>query len=79
MRLNADILRVIRRLNGCTQERLAAMAGVTKSYVNKIERGERPLTPQFERRVRRALGLTDERIAEVAELCKRLEVDRQVI
>jgi len=47
--------------------------------VNKIERGERPLTPHIERRIREALRLSDERIAQVKELCQRLEDDKKAI
>jgi len=79
MRLDTNTLRTVRKLSGCTQQRLADLIGVTKSYVNKIERGERPLTPHIERRIREALRLSDERIAQVKELCQRLEDDKKAI
>ena len=37
-------LRAIRKSKGCSQERLAHEAGIDRSYVGKIERGEVNIT-----------------------------------
>jgi len=68
MKLHAENLRIIRRVHGCTQQRLADLVGCDRTYIGKIETGERALTPQMERRIREALGLTDTRLAEVFEV-----------
>jgi len=79
MRLTPQTLRTIRKVYGCTQQRIADLIGVDESYINKIERGHKPLTDDLERRIRRALGVTDDHIAQVMELCKRLEVEKRAI
>ena len=68
MRLRGDNLRIIRRVHGCTQQRLADLVGCDRTYIGKIETGERALTPQMERRIREALGLDEARMAEVFDI-----------
>jgi transcriptional regulator with XRE-family HTH domain len=68
MRLNAENLRIIRRVHGCTQERLADLVGCDRTYITKIERGERPLTAKMERRIREVLAIDDARMAEVFDI-----------
>ncbi|WP_223283883.1 MULTISPECIES: helix-turn-helix domain-containing protein [unclassified Streptomyces] len=47
-----------RKQRGWNQDRLAAEAGVSKSLLGKIERGERPMTQGVAAALARALGMT---------------------
>lgn len=79
MRLTPVTLRAARKVAGCTQRRLGAMIGVSDVYIAMLESGKRRLNDRIERRIREALGLTDEQIAEVERLCRRLMSDKQAI
>jgi len=75
MMLNPETLRIVRKTCGATQERLGKLLGVTGQYIAMIERGKRPLTPQLERRIRRALNLDDDRLAEIIEIYNRYNIE----
>lgn len=78
MRLNAKNLRIVRKVYGCSQRRLADLIGCDRTYITKIESGEKPLTPQMERRIRAVLGIDDARLAEILDIYIRYHVDAKV-
>ncbi|MFI0164781.1 helix-turn-helix domain-containing protein [Streptomyces sp. NPDC017095] len=49
---------VLRKERGWGQERLAAAAGISKSLLGKIERGERPMTQGVAASIAQAIGVT---------------------
>jgi DNA-binding XRE family transcriptional regulator len=51
-------LRELRDRNGLTQKDLARLAGTTQPQINRLETGERPLTPQWAKRLAPHLGTT---------------------
>lgn len=53
-------LRSIRRAKGLTLEELAEMTGTQGSYLGRIERGERGLSPKMAQRLAPALGVDAE-------------------
>lgn len=53
-------LRSIRRAKGLTLEELADMTGTQGSYLGRIERGERGLSPKMAQRLAPALGVDAE-------------------
>lgn len=79
MKPNAEILKFARRAYGCTQQRLADLVGCDRTYIGKIETGERPLTAQMERKIREALGLDEARMAEVYEVYLRFRAKSKAI
>jgi transcriptional regulator with XRE-family HTH domain len=50
-------LKEIREQKGLSQERLAALAGLNRTYISKIERGERNVSLQTAARLADALGV----------------------
>lgn len=67
-------LRRRRMLKPFTLDQLANRAQLSKSYLSKIERGDRRATPQFARRIARALGYRDLESAVAAKIFK-IELD----
>lgn len=57
-------LRVLREERGLTQSGLAGMLGISPSYLNQIERNQRPLTVQVLLRLNEVLGLDVQLFAE---------------
>ncbi|MEM4235188.1 MAG: helix-turn-helix transcriptional regulator [Candidatus Methanomethylicaceae archaeon] len=49
-------LKIIRERKQISQERLAALAGLNRTYISKIERGERNITLTTMMRLAHALG-----------------------
>lgn len=72
MHLTPDIIRIVRINLGITQGRLARNAGVSPVLLSCIERDERQLTKQVADRIRAALPVNDERIAEIVEAHRKL-------
>lgn len=54
----AENLRIIRLLRNLSQEELADLVGMDRSYVSGIERGERNISLDTLERIARALGLS---------------------
>lgn len=71
MMLKAESLRIVRLVHGCTQEKLAELIGVDRSYISKIEQGHRPLTIDLERKIKHALGINSDRLAEIFAIHER--------
>lgn len=61
-------IRAKRKAVGFTQEALADAAGIDRSHVGKIERGERNITLLNIIRIAKALGVTSSDILTSAEL-----------
>jgi transcriptional regulator with XRE-family HTH domain len=57
-RLVAENLRVLRLLRGWSQELLADMAGIDRSYIGEIERAERNISLEHLERLARAFEIT---------------------
>ncbi len=51
-------LRTIRTRKGISQEALAAMAGLHRTYISSVERGERNVTITTIEKLAKALGLS---------------------
>lgn len=79
MRLKGDTLRIVRLVHGCTQERLAALVGVHRSYIGKIETGQRALSLDLDRKIRQALKIDDVRLAEILAAHERYKRERRAI
>lgn len=79
MRLSASTLYAVRKVYGCTQARLGQLLGVSDAYINMIERGKRPLTDDFDRRVKQALDLDDVRLSEVLAIYERFNIERHAL
>lgn len=54
----AENLRETRKTLGISQEKLAEMAGLHRTYIGSVERGERNLTIDNMERLALALGVT---------------------
>lgn len=65
MILNVNSLRAVRTVHGLSQRKLAALIGVDGSLINKIELGQRRLTPKIEKRIIKALGIDERRLLEI--------------
>lgn len=50
-----EALKTIRKVKNLTQQKLADLAGCSKSLISKIEKGERTATPQIQQKIRKAL------------------------
>jgi transcriptional regulator with XRE-family HTH domain len=61
------VVRVIRTSLGLSQENLADRAGVHRTYIGGIERGERNPTLMMIHRLAKALGVPPTRLLEVEE------------
>lgn len=61
-----EVVKALRREKGLTQERLAKQAGITVTYVSRIENGQRNLTWSTLTRLCQGLGVP--RSALVAQL-----------
>jgi transcriptional regulator with XRE-family HTH domain len=56
-KLFAENLRKARQARGISQERLAEMAGLHRTYISSVERGERNISIDNIERIATALGL----------------------
>ena len=54
----ADNLRKTRKAQGISQEKLAELAELHRTYIGSVERGERNITIDNMERLARALGVT---------------------
>lgn len=59
--------RAIRKVVGLNLQQVALLVGCTPSYICMIEKGDRRLTPQMERKLSDALNVTPELLALMAE------------
>jgi transcriptional regulator with XRE-family HTH domain len=57
-------LRRIRKLHGISQEKLAELANLHRTYIGSVERGERNITIDNMERLARALGVTIQALLE---------------
>jgi transcriptional regulator with XRE-family HTH domain len=55
-------LRKVRREKGISQESLADLAGLHRTYVSSVERGERNVTLQTIEKLAKALGVSMSRL-----------------
>ncbi len=55
-------VRVIRNKNGLSQEQLANEAGLHRTYIGSIERGERNISIDNVEKIAKALGVTPARL-----------------
>ncbi|OKH10795.1 type I restriction endonuclease subunit S [Fischerella major NIES-592] len=56
-KLFADNLRKVRQAGGISQERLAELAGLRRTYIGSADRGERNISIDNIERIATALGL----------------------
>lgn len=63
--MTAEQLRLIRSLNGMTQQEFADRLNLSRPLITMIERGERRLTDATKRRVMEAFGLDAEKLAQL--------------
>lgn len=56
--LFAENLRKMRKAQGISQEKLAELAELHRTYIGSVERGERNITIDSMERLARALGVT---------------------
>ena len=54
----AENLRETRKAQGISQEKLAELAGLHRTYIGSVERGERNIAIDNMERLARALGVT---------------------
>lgn len=54
----AENLRKTRKAQGISQEKLAELAGLHRTYIGSVERGERNIAIDNMERLARALGVT---------------------
>jgi transcriptional regulator with XRE-family HTH domain len=54
----AENIRKTRKSRGISQEKLAELAGLHRTYIGSVERGERNITIDNMERLARALGVT---------------------
>ena len=59
-------VRKVRAIRGLSQEQLATLSGLHRTYIGFVERGERNITLMNAQRIAIALGLT---LAELIETC----------
>lgn len=67
MKLNGEVIRIVRVNLGINQRKLALKAGVSNALIGHIERGERVLTEDVEQRIRNAMSLDNEGIRTIVE------------
>lgn len=72
MRLTPEMIRVCRVNLGMSQGKLARLSGVSAALIGSIERGDRKLLPEVERRIRAAIPLTDDEIDELMEVNRKV-------
>lgn len=72
MKLSPDIIRICRVNLDLSQGQLAKRSNVSCPLMGAIEREERTITPDVERRIRAAIPLSDEEIAELVDVSKRV-------
>lgn len=60
----AEKLRQTRKAKGISQEKLAELADLHRTYVGSVERGERNITIDNMERLARALGVTIQALLE---------------
>ena len=68
LRALGQAIRAMRKERGMSQEALADAAGIDRSHMGKIERGERNVTLLNVKRVAVALGMSIERLASLANI-----------
>lgn len=68
MTLNRNDVKTIRQLTGKNQTAFAQLLGVSTIYQQKIEQGLKPLTAQYEQRIKNRLLNNDEGLIHVARL-----------
>ncbi|MDQ6598074.1 helix-turn-helix transcriptional regulator [Bacillus salipaludis] len=57
--LTATTIRVVRAYLNLSQGELANRMGVSISLVSAVEKGTKRITPEFAKRFKRAVGITD--------------------
>lgn len=64
-------LKTLRKLQGLSQERLALLAGMDRTYYQKVEKGKKNISILNQEKLAKALGV------ELADLFKFEEMDKQ--
>lgn len=72
MKLTSEIIRICRTNLGMSQGKLARAAGISSPLLGAIERDERSLLPHVESRIRKAIPLSDEEIADLVSVYHRV-------
>ena len=72
MKLTPEVIRVCRVNLGMSQGQLARRSDVSAALIGAIERGDRKLLPEVERRIRAAIPLTDDEIEELVEVNRKV-------
>ncbi|NOJ71418.1 helix-turn-helix domain-containing protein [Paenibacillus alvei] len=73
MKLTSEIIRVCRVNLGLSQGQLAKRSNISCPLMGAIEREERTITPDVERRIRAAIPLSDKEIAELLEVNRKIQ------
>lgn len=60
--VNGPVLRELRMRSGLSISSLAAAVGVDRSWINKLEVGERDVSPELFDQITRHLGVRDRRV-----------------
>lgn len=66
--MDAELFALIRRLRGLNQGELAVKLRVSKSLISKIEKGNRSISHEVNRRLMAELDLSPEKISEIKRL-----------
>lgn len=66
--ITKDTVRKVRKVYRLTLEDMAAIIGISTSYVWRIEHGERPLTANITAKFREEFELTTEKLARLTEI-----------
>ncbi|GAA4881798.1 hypothetical protein GCM10023310_72320 [Paenibacillus vulneris] len=65
MPLTVESLYKVRSMRGLSLYDIARLAGVSESYISKIEKGQRPLTAKLARKIIEKLDLTPDRLEQL--------------
>ena len=65
--LNENNLRMIRTFYGLNQRELAEKVGVSQSYITHVEIGSRNISDNLRSSIIEALGLTEQKVEQIAE------------
>jgi transcriptional regulator with XRE-family HTH domain len=76
--VTAEFLSFIRRNIGLKQRELAERAGISLSYVQKLEVGSKPINREIERKLIAALGLDEERLIRLKQLFSEVRANSRV-